>query len=278
MVPSSTVFLFVTEIIVSVTTPLVAFAILRFRKLTGWAAMLSGFATYIIINLAFENMVLGLALGEGSTAAEVIRSNPILYVLFAGITTILFDEGARYVVFRFVIKESNTRYDGIAYGTGFSCIEAIAYTFMTSFVYMIYSGLINESGADAFIESMEDKEAALDLVDYLVNRISTSMLVMDTIERLICIVIQICLSLICFYAVKKKCMEYFWLGCGLHFLFIVPGALTSNEVIPAGVIGFSIEIFITLIIVYVTARIFKDFDKPPKDIKKFFGIGLEKQA
>lgn len=277
LVPSSTVFLLTAEIIIAVTTPLVAFAILRFRKLTGWAAVLSGFAAYLVINLAFENLIIGLVLKEGSAAAETVRTNPLLYVLFAGGTAVLFDEGTRYLVFRFVLKGSNSRYDGIAYGEGFACMEAIAYTFMTSFVYVMYSGLINESGAEAFISSIDDKEAAADLVDYLINKITTGMLVMDTIERLICIIIQICLSLICFYAVKKKCMNFFWLSCVLHFLFVVPGALTSNDVIPAGAVGFAIEVFVALILAYVAARIFRGFDKPTNDLKKFFGIGIDKK-
>ena len=274
MIATSTIFLFVAEIIIAITTPLVFFAILRFRKLTGYAPFFAGFSVYLVINLTIENFVKGLFFAEGETLSNIMKNNVFVSIFFTGLITIIFGEGVKFLVFRFVLQESRRKHDGLAYGAGFALIESVALTFMLAFVPVMYAGLINESGPEVFIQSVENHEMAISIVEDMQNY-TNSGIILTILTLLISMLAQIGLSMICFYAVKRKVYKMMGLAVLLDFLSTIPSAMVTSGLIESKVISVLLTCLFTLLIVYAAARLFKDFDKSAvyPDIKTFFGIG-----
>ncbi|MCR5829211.1 MAG: YhfC family intramembrane metalloprotease [Lachnospiraceae bacterium] len=273
MIDSITVTLLIAQIIVLITTPLVFFAILRFRKLTNYAPVLAGVAVYLVI-FPLEAAVRGFVFAEEHDVAGVIKSNPLLNIIFSGLIALLFGELVRFVIFKFVLKESNRKHDALAFGAGFAIVEMLVRSFGGAFVPAMYAGLINEAGPEAFIQSVEDHEAAADVVTVM-QAIQNSAIVLDIINGLLEIVAIIGLSMICFYAVKRKSYELIGIACVLEVIYNIPNALVSSGVIKSGSLITLMLLPFTLLIVYVAARFFKDYEKEAAypDIKTFFGIG-----
>jgi len=253
-----------------ITTPLIIFAILRFRKLTNWAPFLTGLAVFFVVNLTFENLVRANLLAEESAVGHSIRSNPFVYTIAAGIVTALFYECVAYVIFKYVLKESNKRCDGLSYGAGVALISSIAQTLFTTFIYAVYAGYINQLGPEQFVEQADDAEAAQEVLDYLLA-LPNSEIVLMLLDGLIGITVSVCLAMIVFYSVKKQAPQFLGLACALRLCSIIPGALSTTDVIPKGLPGFLLDVFFGLVILYFAARLFREYDRRQvKTLKELF--------
>ncbi len=271
MISTVTIFLLIAEILIVVTTPLVLFAIIRFRKLCNFAPFMAGVSALLII-YPIEALVRGFVFAEDAFLSR-ITGNVLINIILTGVVTIVFGEFVRFIVFRFVIQESNRRHDALAFGAGFALVEVTINTFFAAFEPVMVAGLINESGADAFIATFEDPETGRGVVEVM-QSITTSRIIVVTINLLLLIVIQISLAMICFYAVKKKAYRFISLACGLDFILAVPTSLENAGVI-VDIAAMIVQVPLVLFTVYVAARCFKDYDKKAvyPDIATFFGIG-----
>ncbi len=273
LISTSIIVMLVAEIIVAATTPLLFFAIMRFRRLCNFAPFAAGVFVYLII-YPVELVSRGYLLYEGESLRSVFANNALIYVIASGAITLIFNELLMFIVFRYIVKDSCRRHDGLVFGAGFVLVDVVVRTFYGAFYPVMAAGLINEAGPDAFIASQEDTTKAAELVKGM-QELSHSGIILDLINLLLLIAIQIGLSMICFYAVKKKSLQFIGLACLLDFLYILPNTLVTGEVVSAGVPVVLSSAFFALLIVYVAARLFKDYDKSAvyPDIKTFFGIG-----
>lgn len=273
MIPTSVVVLLVAEIVIAATTPLLFFAIMRFRKLCNFAPFAAGIFVYLII-YPIELVARGYLLYDGDALRSAFASSTVLYVIASGALTLVFNELIMFVVFRYIVKESSRRHDGPVFGAGFVLVDVVVRTFYGAFYPVMAAGLINESGPEAFIASQEDTVKATELVEGM-QELSVSGIILDTVNLLLLIVIQIGLSMIIFYAVRKKSLQFVGLACLLDFLYILPNTLVTGEAVSGGVGVVLTSAFFALLIVYVAARLFKDYDKKAvyPDIVTFFGIG-----
>ncbi len=121
----------------------------------------------------------------------------VLYSLSAGV----FEEGGRFLAFKYLLGKDLSWAGGVAYGIGHGGIEAIMVG--VTFAY---------------------KVAALDTL-------SPFYLMMPGMERLMAMAIQIGLSLVVLYSVKFK--QYVWLlyAIMLHMLVNLPIPLVKNPVL-----------------------------------------------
>ncbi|MCR5521041.1 MAG: YhfC family intramembrane metalloprotease [Lachnospiraceae bacterium] len=273
MISTFIVILLVAEIIIAATTPLLFFAIIRFRKLCNFAPFAAGIFVYLII-YPIELVSRGYILYDGDALRGIFAISAVSYVVVSGVITLIFNELLMYLIFRYIVKDSCRRHDGLAFGTGFVLVDVVVRTFYGAFYPVMAAGLINEAGPEAFIASQEDSIKAGELVKSM-QELTSSGIILDTINLLLLIAIQIGLSMICFYAVRKKSYQFLWFAMLLDFLYILPNTLVTGGVIDTGAGVVLASALFALLILYVAARLFKDYDKTAAypDIKTFFGIG-----
>jgi uncharacterized membrane protein YhfC len=114
-------------IMIAMPLALGAFLVRRFK--TGWGLFVIGAVTFIgsqILHIPFNLFVLdplmatlGLRTGEGSALA--LAGAAVLLGLSAGV----FEEGARWLVYRFWIRKARTWPQGVVYGSGHGGGEAM---------------------------------------------------------------------------------------------------------------------------------------------------------
>jgi len=104
-----------------------AYLVRRFR--TGWRLFLIGAVTFIgsqVFHIPFNSYVLNpilaaLGFGPGTTSGPTLAVAAVLLGLSAGV----FEEGARWLVYRFWIRRARTWPQGVTFGSGHGGAEAI---------------------------------------------------------------------------------------------------------------------------------------------------------
>ena len=89
--------------ILSVLVPIVAVIILGVRKRMNWKALLLGILLFIAFAGILEGLLHRLVLGADPTSTVLYR-NTWLYMLYAGFAAGIFEEAARLVGFKFMIR------------------------------------------------------------------------------------------------------------------------------------------------------------------------------
>jgi len=172
-----------------------------------------GVMVFVISQLVLRSNILNF-LSKTQWYGEMAR-NPILISLFLGLTAGIFEEVGRYIGFRYFMKNSLNWEDGVAFGIGHGGVEAILLVGFTYINNIIYSIMINLGVYDTLVGSKLPNGLGEQLYDQLVNSQSTDFLV-GGIERIFAITIQIALSIVVLYGVRKKNFLYLLLAILLH--------------------------------------------------------------
>ncbi|HQE10992.1 MAG TPA: YhfC family glutamic-type intramembrane protease [Bacillota bacterium] len=123
-------------------------------------------------------------------------------VIIGGLTAGLFEECGRYLGFRFILKRELSWKSGLAYGLGHGGIEAIILVGLTYINNIVISLMINSGAFDRFAAPQLGAEASL-IKSQLVN-LPAHIFAVAGVERALALIIQVALSLIVLYAVKRR--------------------------------------------------------------------------
>lgn len=82
---------------------------------------------------------------------QVMSINPYASGIFLGVTAGLFEEGARYIAFRWLLKKNRSFTDGLAFGLGHGGIEAVLFVGVNALVLLVMTftgnGILGQSDA-----------------------------------------------------------------------------------------------------------------------------------
>lgn len=219
--------------------------------------MLVFFITVQILEAPIHNYILKINKGT----SEFLLSNPVFYMLYGGLMAGIFEETARLIAFKFLIKDRKGT-TPIAYGVGHGGIEAILIGGISAINTISYSVLINNG---KFQTLMESAGVSTEIINQTFNQLANSSSIywlMPGIERMIAMVIQISLSVLVFYAVKERKYIFFFVAILCHALIDFPAALYQVGVLR----NIYIVEVITLILAIVLATLV--FSKLTKKFKK----------
>ncbi len=180
-----------------VALPLVVGVYLSRRWKLSWGLAAIGGATFLLsqaahipFNSAFLNPVLArLGFGVGATAGWPLALAAILLGLSAG----LFEEGARYLVYRFWIRRARTYREGVTFGLGHGGAEAIAIGILALLQHAQAFALQGQDLA-AVVPADQLEAARTQLAAYWAAPAAAFFL--SSFERAFALVIQISLSLL----------------------------------------------------------------------------------
>lgn len=193
-----------------------------------------------------------------------ILTNPIFYMIYAGLMAGIFEESARYISFRWILKKNKSYKNSVAYGIGHGGIEAVLVAGVMYFNNIIAVIQINNRTFDNLINAASGTlKSSLTLVKtQLINAPSYTWGIAG-IERVCTIIIQIGLSMLIFYSIKERKRIYFFLGILLHAVvdFVVAlyqiGSIKNIAFVEEYLILIAV---ITLIIIYKKRKIFINTD------------------
>lgn len=146
-----------------------------------------------------------------------IKSSIIILSLFLGLTAGIFEEGGRFLAFKFMFKNKLNRHEGIAYGIGHGGCEA-----------MVLVGTAMISSVMGHLSVLSPYE-----------------LLEPGVERLCSISVHIALSIIVMYSVKSKKYWFLLVAILLHAALDSPlGIIKNTAIIQTYILIFGVISFV----------------------------------
>ncbi|MGO1818294.1 MAG: YhfC family glutamic-type intramembrane protease [Senegalia sp. (in: firmicutes)] len=197
----------IITIILTVVLPLI-FLIFLFKKDNKtiiWAII--GILTFFIVQILIRIPILNYLTLRPWFIVN-ISSKTYIYAIILALSAALFEEGGRFLSFKFILRGNITWFKGIAFGIGHGAMEAF---YFVGLPYIkIYYEFFNGNN--------------------LLSNISAENIILAGTERTLAIIIHIALSLIVLYSVKKKEYKYLLYAFIIHTLINLPIIIIKNKI------------------------------------------------
>ncbi len=199
---------------------------------------LIGAVTFFVAVVILENIVHSRVLGIDTALSRAITGNIFLYALYGGLMAGIFEETARFLAFKFVLKNHDSKKTAISYGLGHGGFECI-YVLCSSYFSLIGLAMLQNSGLmETTLAAVPEaqKERAAAVVAQLMNLQPTDIM-LALWERGSAIALHVSLSILVFMAVKQVGKMYaFPLAILLHALFDFVAVMCASNGVPTVVI------------------------------------------
>jgi uncharacterized membrane protein YhfC len=182
------------SVLLAFALPIGVAVCLTARKLVKLRVILAGTAVFIIFQPILRILPMNLILGTHPQLVPQAGLNLpyMLYGFILALTAGIYEEGGRYLAFRFVLKKYHSWQDGFGFGIGHGGVEALIFAGITS-VTALFTNVL-QPGQSPWLLSV------------------------GGIERLFAMTVQISLSLLVLYSVRTKRIRFLFLAIGLHWL------------------------------------------------------------
>lgn len=195
-----------------------------------WKLLLAGGLTFI----ASQVLHIPLVLGMGPFLKSVpLLINAIILGLLAGI----FEETARYILFKFILKTSRSWKEGIFVGLGHGGTEALllgilaAVTFVNMLVYRSIDLSTVPSIPAEQLELAKQQVAAYWSTPWYIA-------IVGVVERVFAICLHVSLSIMVLYAIAYSKPVWFWLALLWHAFVDAVAVYAGQQVSMLAVEGF----------------------------------------
>jgi len=209
-VPMLTVAFLAVSCLIAIATPIALAIWYRKKKGADVLPFFIGCAVFVLFALALESGMHRLILG--SPAGDAIRGSLWLTALYGGLMAGLFEETGRLTAFSLVLRRKRGNdANALMYGAGHGGIEAIALVGLTYVNYIAYAVTINAGDADVLMSQVSgDALEQIKTVIALLTGTPSGTFLLAGAERLSAIVLHIALSVLVWFAVKKKERRYLY--------------------------------------------------------------------
>ncbi len=238
----SIVFIIIT-MLVGLAIPIVLYIYFKKKYSCKGIAFFTGVGVMVLFAFILEQIVHHLILG--SSIGAYIQSNIIYYALYGGLMAGLFEETGRFIAFKTVLKKHNDNdYNSLMYASGHGGIEAFYLLFISSINTLVYAIFINMGNTSVLTSSLS--ASSLSQIEAIFSQLVSTpsyMFLVGILERLAAVAAQISLSVLVWFAAKKKnCVKLFPIAILLH-LVLDAGAVIIN--------GYTSNVWITELCVYI---------------------------
>lgn len=207
--------------------PIAALIVWAVKKKAKFSSALIGAAAFIVFALILEQIlhaIMQAAFGEKLTA------NIWVYALYGGLAAGLFEETARLLSMKFLMKKTLSKENAIMYGIGHGGVEAILLIGLTYVSNIMNSVMINLGLLEKSLDVLDEatKTEAIRQLSALWTTPSSHFFLAG-IERVCAFILQISLSYIVYRAVKDKKAIYWCLAFLIHFLVDAVTAVLASK-------------------------------------------------
>lgn len=176
-----------------------------------------------------------------------LSTNIWFSALFLGLTAGLFEETARFIGLKYLLKDKLQWKNGIAFGLGHGGIEAIIIVGLTLINDIVYSIMINTGSFEALVSGKVSSNTIQLIHNALVNT-NPYLFLLPGLERIFAITAHVALTLVVLYGVRNRKNRYLLYAILLHALLDSPAVLIKNTFIIEGyVFVFAVVSFIFII-------------------------------
>lgn len=245
--------------ILAFLVPIAIIVVMGVKRKLNWKAMLFGALLFVVFVLILERIMHYFVLGANPTQS-IIYKNPVLYMLYGGFAAGIFEETARLLCFKYLLKvrDNESIYTGVSYGLGHGGIEAILLGGIAAVGNLVTSVMLNGGMLKSVTAAMSGQQ--LDTFNQGINGLINTpsyMFMISGVERMVALVLQIALSLFVFKAVMEKKWQYFAYAILIHagidmFAVLYQKSIITNIFLLEGII-----LIATVIVGIIALRINK---------------------
>ncbi len=216
MVPSLSLVFMAVSCAVSFLVPLALLLYFHIKKKADIWPFFAGCLIMFVFAFVLEPLVHQIILPTDIGSA--IQRNTTAMAIYGGLMAGIFEESGRLLAFLTILRRNlRKNSNALMYGAGHGGLEAMLVLGVTSIMNIICSVLINSQQTD-LITDIIPQAAQQDIGDTLQTLATTPSwhFLMGSAERIFAIIIQIALSVLVWFAVKKKKVWLYLLAIVLH--------------------------------------------------------------
>lgn len=242
----------VFSLLVSFLVPLILCIVFLRKTRAGIKPVIAGVSIFILFVLILEQILHYYALGFPSPVSETLNGSPWLYALYGALAAGVFEEVGRLFAFKVIIKNNHDWKHGVAYGIGHGGIESWLLLTITSFSNLTIANMINSGTEQKLYEGLAATEAAqLDTQIAQFIAADPARFFLAGIERILALILQIALSLLVLYAIRKGKYLYFFLAILIHTAVDIPGALFQKDIVSIWFVEICLLLFVAGALVWI---------------------------
>ncbi len=245
MVSTLSILFMVVTLLITLVIPVALVLVLCIRKRIHIVPVLVGAGVFFLFQMILRIPALQIATSI-SPAFQQFVASPILGGLFLGLTAGIFEEFGRYIGYRALLKRRNTWKDGFAFGLGHGGIEAVLLVGLGYVNNLLYAIVINSGQWDA-IAAVLPQETAQQVYEGLVNT-PAHMFLIGGVERIFAMTVQVALSILVLYGIRKRRFVYVLLAVALHCVLDSPLALLTQKF---GMLGTELYVMLCAVVALV---------------------------
>ncbi len=212
-------------LVISVALPVGLCIYFRKAKKADLLPFFIGCAVMILFAFVLESSAHRLILN--SKVGSAITGNIWLYGLYGGAMAGLFEETGRLIAFKTVLrKKQGNDANALMYGAGHGGIEAFAILGITSINNILYSVLINTGNTAILTAPLAGEQLAQVEEAFRTLAVTPSwQFLLGSVERILAVILQISLSVLVWFAAKKK-----------NRIYLYPVAILLHLIVDAGTV------------------------------------------
>lgn len=254
----SIIFLFLSAFICIILPVILLIYLYRKEKISVKAALI-GAAAFIISQIVLRIPLLRL-LSSQMWYVEFSTSR-WFSALFLGLTAGLFEETARFIGLKYLLKGKLQWKNGIAFGLGHGGAEAIIIVGLTLINDIVYSIMINTGRFESFISGKASANTIQLIKNTLVNT-NPYVFLLPGLERILAITAHVAFTLVVLYGIRNKKDYYLLYAILLHALLDAPAVLIKNTFVIEGYIFIFAIVSLLFIIKSKDMPGFNENDRP----------------
>ncbi|WP_160685443.1 YhfC family glutamic-type intramembrane protease [Clostridium sp. C2-6-12] len=245
MKDTSLIVCFIINIIICFGIPIGALTYFIVTKKKVVKSFFIGMGVFLFFQVFTRIPIIQLVLPKMAWYNVMSISNPILYGLFLGITAGIFEEVGRFLGFKIGLKNNRSWIDGIAFGFGHGGIEAMVLTGTSSISNLVILIGMNNGTFDASKLGMSEESLRA-----LFNSTGSMIILLGGIERIFAITIQIALTLLVLYGIRKRKLIYLGMAILMHTIIDSP-VIIFPKVFGMGMLGLEVFVGISAIVAMI---------------------------
>lgn len=250
------------ELLFALALPIAAAVVWKKKSEASLPPLAMGAAAFFLFTMVLEQLMHVLVLGVNPAIAGFIQGNPWVYAVYGGLAAGIFEETARFLVFRTMMKKYPARPNAVMYGIGHGGIECILVLGMTMVSNLLLAVMFNSLGAEAFAAQYapEQADAVLAAVAQI-NAIDVPISIAACVERVVAMALQIELSVLVFAAVFTERRWLFPAAILLHAAFDFIAGLYQTGIFPSIYVMEALLLAIAVALFFVARRVYQTIPK-----------------
>lgn len=197
-----------------VIAPLTALIVLCIKKKLSFIPVLVGAAAFAVSQVLLRLPIMQ-ALSTQAWYQQFAAFSPVLYIiLIGGLSAGLFEESARYVGGRFLLREDRSYWDAISFGLGHGICEVLVLVGANSVVILIYAIMINTGNFASVLEPLPQETQ--DLLLSQMSSIGVGDLLAGVLERVFAVTYHVFATVLIFKGINEHKIRNYFYAIGAH--------------------------------------------------------------